>query len=77
VFISYHYVGWAIIYFLEVGGFVKLCAIGQHSKASTHLLVNISKFYAYYSMENPSQKVTSLPTRVDHHFESWGCNCCD
>jgi hypothetical protein len=37
VFIFYHYVGWAIIYFLKVEGFVKLCAIGQHSKANTHL----------------------------------------
>jgi hypothetical protein len=37
VHVSYHYVGWTIIYFQEVRGFVELCAIGLQPGKQTQV----------------------------------------
>jgi hypothetical protein len=34
--ISYHYVSWVVIYFQEIGEFIKLCPIGLRPKQQTH-----------------------------------------
>jgi hypothetical protein len=47
VHVSYHCVGWAIIYFQGVRGLVELCAISQHPSISTCSWVDISKTYTY------------------------------
>jgi len=36
--ISYHYVDWVVIYFQEIGEFIKLCPIGLQPKQQAHVL---------------------------------------
>jgi hypothetical protein len=47
VHVSYHCVGWVIIYFQGVRGLVELCAIGWHPRVCTCSWVDILKTYTY------------------------------